>query len=125
MLLITVLLVDDHPHLRKGMRSLLEEYGHIRVIGEASNGLEAVQYARQLQPTVIVMDVNMPGMDGVQATRRIKEEQPAVIVIGISINKAASVREAMLLAGANEFLTKESVGADLYDTICRLLNTPP
>lgn len=122
---MTVLLVDDHLHLREGIRSLLEEYGDIRVVGEAGNGLEAVQYARQFQPAVIVMDVNMPGMDGVEATRLIKEERPAVIIIGVSINEAVSVREAMITAGASEFLTKENVGAELHDTICRLLKPSP
>lgn len=68
----------------------------------------------ELQPAVIVMDVNMPHMDGVQATRLIKEEQPAVIIIGLSVNKAVSVREAMLRAGASEYLNKENVGAHLY-----------
>jgi two-component system response regulator DegU len=112
--------------MRKGIRAVLEEYVDIRVVGEASNGLEAVQYAKQFQPAVIVMDVNMPHMDGVQATRLIKEEQPAVIIIGLSVNKAGSVREAMLRAGASEYLNKENVGVHLYNTICRILaNTTP
>ncbi|MCC2642791.1 MAG: rane protein of unknown function [Nitrospira sp.] len=116
----TVLLVDDHPLMRKGIRAVLEEYVDIHVVGEASNGLEAVQYAKELQPAVIVMDVNMPRMDGVQATRLIKEVQPSVVIIGLSVNLAGSVREAMLRAGASEYLNKEDVGADLYETICRI-----
>lgn len=120
----TVLLADDHPLMRKGIRAVLEEYEDVRVVGEANNGLEAVQYARQLQPAVILMDVNMPHMDGVQATRLIKEEQPAVIVIGLSVNEAGSVRRAMLQAGASEYLRKEDVGVDLYETIRRILANP-
>ena len=116
---MTVLLVDDHPLLRKGIRSVLEQYETIRIIGEASNGLEAVQYARSLRPDVIVMDINMPHMDGVQATRLIKQELPTVIIIGLSVNDADSVRQAMLEAGAIAYLNKDQAGEDIYDTIGR------
>ena len=122
--MITILIVDDHPLMRKGIRAVLEMYDNIRVIGEASNGLEAVEYARQLQPSVILMDINMPHMDGVQATRLIKAEQPGVIVIGLSVNEAVSVRRAMDQAGATTFLRKEEVGDDLHDTIVRLMAKP-
>ena len=90
-------------------------------MGEASNGLEAVQYAKQLQPTVVLMDVNMPLMDGVQATRLIKKDRPDVIIIGLSVNKTESVRQAMLRAGATEYVNKENIGAEVYKTIRRIL----
>lgn len=120
----TVLLVDDHPLMRKGIRTVLEGFEDLRVIGEASNGLEAVQYARQLRPSVIVMDINMPHMDGVQATRLIKEEQPAVTIIGLSVDDAVAVRQAMMEAGATTSLHKEDVGDDLYGTIRRIMEAP-
>jgi DNA-binding NarL/FixJ family response regulator len=122
--MISILIVDDHPLMRKGIRTVLEAHDDIRVIGEASNGLEAVEYARQLQPSVILMDINMPHMDGVQATRLIKSEKPAVTIIGLSVNEAASVRRAMDQAGATTFLNKEEVGDDLYHTIARLMTNP-
>jgi DNA-binding NarL/FixJ family response regulator len=117
----TVLLVDDHPLFRKGVRSVLEQYGNICILGEASNGLEAVLYARTLKPDVIVMDVNMPDMDGVQATRLIKHDFPQIIIIGLSVNESRAVKEALLQAGAATYLQKESVGDDLYHTISRYL----
>lgn len=115
--MINVLLVDDHPLMRKGIRSILETYPDITVVGEASNGLEAVEYARTLKPTVIVMDINMPHMDGVQATRLIKQEQPGVKIIGLSVNEATSVRRALLRAGATAYLNKDNAGEDIYMTI--------
>jgi DNA-binding NarL/FixJ family response regulator len=122
--MISILIVDDHPLMRKGIRAVLEPHHDIRVIGEASNGLEAVEYARQLQPSVILMDINMPHMDGVQATRLIKLEQPAMTIIGLSVNDALSVRRAMDQAGASTLLSKENVNDDLYDTISRLRADP-
>jgi DNA-binding NarL/FixJ family response regulator len=113
----TVLLVDDHALLRKGIRAVLEQHDTIRIVGEASNGLEAVQYARSLRPQIIIMDINMPHMDGVQATRLIKEEFPNVIIIGLSVNDAAFVRQALLQAGATAYLNKDQAGEDIYDTI--------
>jgi DNA-binding NarL/FixJ family response regulator len=119
--MIHVLLVDDHPLLRKGIRSVLEPYGNIVIVGEANNGLEAVQYARTLRPSVIIMDINMPYMDGVQATRLIKQEHPSITIIGLSVNETASVRQALLQAGATSYLNKDSVADDIYDTICQAL----
>lgn len=115
--MINVLLVDDHPLMRKGIRSILETYPDISVVGEASNGLEAVEYARTLKPTVIVMDINMPHMDGVQATRLIKQEQPGVKVIGLSVNEAISVRRALLRAGATAYLNKDNAVEEIYVAI--------
>jgi DNA-binding NarL/FixJ family response regulator len=119
-----VLLVDDHPLMRKGIRSVLEQYQDIEIVGEASNGLEAVIYARTLKPTVIVMDINMPHMDGVQATRLIKQSQPAITVIGLSVNDSKSVKQALLDAGAAVYLNKENVSDDLHRTILRTILAP-
>jgi DNA-binding NarL/FixJ family response regulator len=119
--MITVLLVDDHPLMRKGIRSILEEHGDIQIVGEASNGLEAVQYAQSLKPEIVIMDINMPHMDGVQATRLILKEDPMMIVIALSVNEAATVRGAVLDAGAMTYLNKDQAGEDVYATIHRCL----
>ena len=115
--MITVMLVDDHPLMRKGIRSVLEPYEDINIVGEASNGLEAVNLANVLKPSVIIMDVNMPQMDGVQATRLIKQSLPQTTIIGLSVNESAMVKEALLQAGASTYLNKDDVGEDLYLTI--------
>jgi YesN/AraC family two-component response regulator len=79
----TVLLVDDQPFMRNAIRGLLHDYQDIHVVGEASDGLEAIQHVRMFKPHVVLMDICMPKMDGVQATRAIKEEDPETIVIGV------------------------------------------
>jgi DNA-binding NarL/FixJ family response regulator len=117
-----VLLVDDHALMRQGVRSLLEQHSDLTIVGEASNGLQAVQYARTLQPHVIVMDLNMPQMDGVQATRLIKAEHPHMLIIGLTMMEAATMRDALFQAGASGYVNKEQTVEDLYTTICRSLD---
>jgi DNA-binding NarL/FixJ family response regulator len=117
-----ILLVDDHPLFRKGIRAVLEQYQDVHIVGEAGNGLEAVVYARALRPDVIVMDVNMPKMDGVQATRQIKQELPTVKIIGLSVNDSGLVKDALIQAGAVAYVNKENVGEDLYGTISAYLS---
>ncbi|MDC8447257.1 MAG: response regulator [Nitrospira sp.] len=114
---IRVLLVDDHAMVRQGLRSVLDGYEDIRVIGEAGNGEEAVQLVNQLRPTAVVMDINMPKMDGIEATGRIKSRYPETIVIGISVNAAKEKEEAMKQAGAVHLMTKEAAVEQLYDVI--------
>ncbi|MDF0642427.1 MAG: PAS domain S-box protein [Nitrospira sp.] len=115
---IRVLLVDDHTLVREGLRSLLSDYPDIEVVGEAGNGEEAVELSRHLLPRVIVMDVNMPKMDGIEATRIIARSLPSA-VIGLSVNASRRVRDSMSQAGAYALLTKESVAESLYRTIKR------
>lgn len=115
-----ILLVDDHPLIRQCLRTLLDEHDDVIVIGEAGNGVEAVSMAAEMQPDVIVMDVNMPQMDGLQATKRIKTAQPKVIIIGLSVNTSAQIVEAMKRAGASAFMSKEAAAVDLLDTIVTL-----
>src|SRR5690242_7660920 len=82
---ITVLLADDHGLVRKGFRRMLEDDPAIRVVGEATNGQEAIKLAEQLHPRVIVMDMAMPGLDGVQATREILKNDPGIAVLMLSM----------------------------------------
>jgi PleD family two-component response regulator len=85
---IRVLLVDDHIMVRQGLRSVLDAYGDIQVVGEARDGAEAVKLTETLRPRAVVMDINMPKMNGIEATERIKLHYPETIVIGISVNAA-------------------------------------
>ena len=114
---IRVLIADDHAMVRQGLCGLLAAYGNIQVVGEAADGEEAVTLTIQLQPEVVLMDVNMPQMDGIEATRRIKQIIPATIVIGLSVQNAAHVGRVMREAGAAAFLNKEAAVEDLYQTI--------
>ena len=122
---LRVALVDDHEIVRQGLRWLLEDYEDIRVVGEAQDGLEAIAMAEKLKPDVIVMDVNMPGLNGIEATRRIVLEQPGVIVIGLSLAGDPSVQAAMKNAGAYVCLNKERAAEDIYRAIVDAINQRP
>jgi len=112
---IRVLLVDDHVMVRQGLRSILDGYADLQIIAEAGDGEEAITLARLLKPDVIVMDVNMPRLDGIEATRRIREELPETLIVGLSVNE--HVVKSMKAAGAVAFLTKESAADHLYEAI--------
>ncbi|ODT46697.1 MAG: hypothetical protein ABS70_00440 [Nitrospira sp. SCN 59-13] len=112
-----VLLVDDHAMLRQGVRTVLEGYPDIEVVGEANNGEQALLLAQSLQPKICIMDINMPGMDGIEATRRLKIEQPETLVIGLSVHNDWQIEEAMRNAGAVSFLPKDAAIEQLHETI--------
>jgi DNA-binding NarL/FixJ family response regulator len=116
---IRVLLVDDQTMLRQALRTALEAYPNIQVVGEASDGEEAVSSASKLQPTVVVMDINMSKMDGITATRLIKVQNPNITVVGLSVNPKDYQLYAMQKAGAFEVLKKDDAVNDLYGAIQR------
>ncbi|HKT33910.1 MAG TPA: response regulator, partial [Nitrospira sp.] len=111
---IRVLLVDDHAMVREGLRSMLESYDDVEVVGEAANGEEALTLVEQLRPTLVVMDINMPKMNGIEATARITNTYPEIVVIGLSVNASSNNVQAMLKAGALLLLTKEAAVNELY-----------
>ena len=113
---IRVLLVDDHALFRQIIRVSLSQYPDIEVVGEAANGLQAVEQADILLPDVILMDVHMTKMDGITATRSIKTRHPKMVFIGLSID-AINHRAAILEAGAVTVLWKESVVETLHSAI--------
>ena len=119
---IRVLLVDDHAMVRQGLRSVLEAYTDVEVVGEASNGEEAVEMVQQLRPSLVVMDINMPKMNGVDATAIIKARQRDTIVIGLSVQAGEEAQRAILKAGAVVLLTKEAAVDELYRTIREVLD---
>jgi CheY-like chemotaxis protein len=112
-----VLFADDHKVIRQGLVAMLQGQQDIQVVGEAANGLEAVELARSLRPDVVVMDVSMPEMDGVEATRRIKAELPAIRVIGLSMLEEGEIAERMRQAGAEAFVNKAESSATLLRAI--------
>jgi len=115
---IRVLLVDDMAMIREGLRNVLQSYANVQVIAEAVNGEEAVELANTLTPDVVIMDVNMPGLDGIEATRRIRHTSPTIKVIGLSINDDECMRNTMLQAGAVNYLAKDRASETLYEAIC-------
>ncbi len=118
---VRVLLVDDHAMVRQGLRSVLDAYADIQVVGEARDGVEALKLAEELRPGIVVMDINMPKMNGIVATEHIKLRYPETIVIGISVNTGDHNGEAMQRAGAATLLTKEAAVDELYRTIQTVL----
>ena len=114
---LRVLLVDDHAMVREGLRSILEHYNDLEVVGEAGDGMEAVKLARTRHPDVVVMDINMPRLDGIAATRQIKRDLPSTAVIGISVQDSSQIEQAMISAGAAKFLTKDRAASHLHDAI--------
>jgi CheY-like chemotaxis protein len=121
---IQVLLVDDHAMVRQGLRAILESYPDLHVLGEAVDGREALEAVRVLRPHVVIMDVNMPVMDGIEATRCITQECPDTIVVGLSVNGGEDNREVMMKAGAVDLLTKEAAVEQLHESIMKGLNAP-
>jgi DNA-binding NarL/FixJ family response regulator len=108
-----VLLVDDHDLFRTGLRNLLEEEGGVQVAGEATNGSEAVRLVRELAPDVVVMDLNMPSMSGVEATRHITALSPLTRVIVLTISDEDSDVLDAIVAGACGYLLKDSSITDV------------
>jgi signal transduction histidine kinase/CheY-like chemotaxis protein len=118
-----VLLVDDHAMVRQGLRAILDHYPDLLIIGEAADGREAVSIAKKRAPDVIIMDINMPRMDGIEATKRIKKDQPEAVIIAVSVNDTPHLRESMHKAGASAFVSKEEASERLYETIMVLTST--
>lgn len=114
---IGILIADDHEFFRRSLRGLLESRPNWRVCGEAANGEEAVAKARQLKPELILMDVSMPCMDGVQATRIIRQEMPESQVIIVSQNDPEVTQQTAVQAGARAFISKAKLAQDLFRTM--------
>ena len=115
---IRVLLVDDHPTVRQTLRSTLVAHPKIEVVGEASDGREALARVEQLQPAVVVMDIYMGRMDGITATRLIRTQHPEVAVIGLTVEQKDFQLYAMHKAGAIEVIGKERM-AEVPEAIQR------
>ena len=115
--LIRVLLVDDHAMVRQGLRSILNEYDDVEIVAEAADGGAAITAVENYRPSVVVMDINMPGINGIEATAIIKARYPAIQIIGLSVNAGGDNQQLMSTAGAHKLVTKEAAVELLYDAI--------
>jgi DNA-binding NarL/FixJ family response regulator len=114
---IQILLVDDHEIVRYGLRCLIEEQPDMEVVGEAENGLMAIDLARKLKPNVVIMDISMPDMNGFEATRRIRKEIPETKIIVLSMHHKRQFVIDMLKAGVSGYILKTRVHDDLIRAI--------
>lgn len=119
---ITVLLVDDHSLVRRGFRRMLEDEPDLSVVGEASDGKQAVELARSLKPQVVIMDCALPELNGLQATRKILEFAPDTLILMLSMHTEETwVRQAME-AGARGYVLKNAMDLELSSAIRRIVN---
>ena len=114
---IRVLLAEDHAIVREGLRRLLEAEADIEVVGEAADGHEAVEKAQELTPDVVVMDISMPRLNGLEATRRIKKQVPQVKVLILTVHKTDEYIFPILHAGASGYVVKDAAPEDLISAI--------
>jgi DNA-binding NarL/FixJ family response regulator len=117
---LTVLLVDDHALVRKGFRRILEDDPGIFIVGEASEGEEAVRLALELKPKVVVMDCALPGINGIDATRRIRAKMPDATVLMLSMHSEDTLVRQALEAGARGYILKNALELDLVSAVKRV-----
>ncbi len=114
---IRILLADDHAVVRQGFRLILAAQPDMEIVGEDGNGREAVEQAEKLQPDIVVMDVAMPELNGIEATRRINEKLPRTRVLALSMHKDSVYVREILRAGARGYLLKDSADSDLLAAV--------
>lgn len=114
---IRTLIVDDHGVLRAGLRALLASEAHLEVVGEAADGDEALRMAGELSPEVVLMDITMPGMDGIEATRKLLARLPSARVLLLTVHTDSSLLREALQAGAAGYILKRAVESELINAI--------
>lgn len=113
------LIVDDNADFRQRVRELMDSEPEIEVVGEAADGQDAILKARELDPDLVLMDVSMPGMNGIESTRRLKEEMPNVKVTVLTVFDIQEYREAAMASGASGYVVKSSLMEELMPSIRR------
>ncbi len=119
---IKIILADDHRIFRKGLKSLLSEKENIEVLAEADNGAEALEAARKYKPKIVIMDIGMPKMDGIEATRQIRERLPDTEVVILSMHAKKAYIDQVLKAGAKGYVLKDSDEENLIAAINTVFN---
>lgn len=119
---IKIFLVEDHDIVRNGIKALLNSQEDVKIVGEASNGLEALKKLESIQPDVLLMDMNMPVMDGLDGTRKVKERFPAIKILVLSMHDHESYLIDMLDAGANGYILKNASTDELMYAIRKIAN---
>ncbi len=114
---IKIIITDDHAVVREGLKLILEAQVNMKVVDEASDGLQAIEKARQHKPDIMLMDIAMPNMNGIEATKRIKEELPDIRIIILSMYSTLEDIFRALQAGAIGYLLKESAGNEVVDAV--------
>lgn len=114
---ITVILVDDHDVVRTGLRSFLNTQEDVKVVAEARNGEEALLRANEMKPDLVIMDITMPGMDGLEATRQLKARSPECLVLALTVHEDKQYFMEMLAAGASGYITKQAAADELVAAI--------
>lgn len=114
---IRVLLVDDHPLVRRALRDVLEKEPDLTVVGEAGNGTEALEMTERHQPDIVIMDISMPLMNGVEATKRIKAARPLTVVLILTVHTDLETIFSILQAGASGYLVKSVFGPEVVNTL--------
>jgi DNA-binding NarL/FixJ family response regulator len=112
-----VIIVEDHTILRDGLRSLLESHSEFQIVGEASDGREAVRVVERLQPDLALMDLSMPRMDGIEAIREIKKQWPKTRVLALTVHNTEEYIMATLEAGADGYLLKDATHTELINAV--------
>jgi DNA-binding NarL/FixJ family response regulator len=116
-MIIKVFLADDHALIREGLRSVLEAESDIKVVGTAENGRDTLRQVRQLEPDIVIMDISMPGLNGIEATAQLQEAGPSTRVIILSMHHTSEHIFQALKAGAYGYLLKESSGQEIVNAV--------
>jgi len=119
---ISVLLADDHRLVRDGLKTIIDSSNDIHVIGEASNGLEALKKVEELRPDVVLLDISMPNLNGMETARRIKKEHPAIKIIILTMHEEQEYSMKMVRMGVAGYLVKDSTAGEVMEAIRSVYN---
>ena len=120
--IIRILLVDDIEQVRRTLRTILSAHPRFAIVGEACDGEEALAWVQRCDPSVVVMDIQMPCLNGIQATALIKRFFPHVIIVGLSVHATEELRQEMIAAGASSVLSKDRAGGLLREEITKAVD---